>query len=160
MTLGQLIATVIQYGFPALALTVSGWLGVKAARAAAKSQSEGEVAAEKIKAQTATEQVLKGLLEEQRLQFIVPLQEQVNKQGTEIEDLRKSLNTERDQKWDAITYIRSLLAWIGAHISTPMSPLPSAPESIRHHVVRWHTGSPLTATSPPTPDPPPSADQE
>lgn len=153
MTFGDFISAVAQYGLPALAVIVSGWFGLKGVRATARSQSEGEVAAEKIKAQTATEQTLKSLLEDQRTQFIVPLQEAVAKQGSEIEKLKVSLEQERDQKWDAISYIRSLLAWVSLHFSlSSMTPLPVAPESIRHHVDRWHTGSPPTATSPPTPN--------
>lgn len=164
MTFGDFIGVAAQYGLPALAVIVSGWFGLKGIRATARSQSEGEVAAEKIKAQTATEQTLKDLLEEQRTQFIVPLQEAVAKQGGEIEMLKKSLDEERDQKWDALSYIRSLLGWVRANFTdfavAPMTPLPVAPVSIRHHVDRWHTGSPPTTTSPPTPAPPPNPQED
>lgn len=129
-----------QYGLPALAIGISAWFGLKGIRAQAKSQSEGQVAAEKIKAQTATEERLQVMLDTQHKTFIVPLQEKVDKQGIEIESLKESIKKEQDQKWDAISYIRALLAWIGVNISPTMSPLPNAPESIRHHVNGWHFG--------------------
>lgn len=164
MTFGDYIGVAAQYGLPALAVIVSGWFGLKGIRATARSQSEGEVAAEKIKAQTATEQTLKELLEQQRTQFIVPLQEAVARQGGEIEMLKKSLEAERDQKWDALSYIRALLGWVSANFASfavsPMTPLPVAPDSIRHHVDRWHTGGPSTTDSPPTSAPSPNPQED
>lgn len=164
MTFGDYIGVAAQYGLPALAVIISGWFGLKGIRATARSQSEGEVAAEKIKAQTATEQTLKELLEQQRTQFIVPLQEAVARQGGEIEELKRSLDEERDQKWDALSYIRSLLGWVSVNFSnfavSPMTPLPVAPDSIRHHVDRWHTGGPSTTDSAPTSAPSPNPQED
>lgn len=151
------VSALIQFGLPAVALGFSGWLGLKGTRATAKAQTEGQLAAEKIKAQTATEERLASLLEAQRVQFIVPLQEQVNRQGGEIEGLKTSLKVEQDEKWDAIAYIRALLTWASIHLSNSIDPLPKAPASIRRHVGHWHyPASPPTAPSAHSPTEPPT----
>ena len=144
------IGALIQYGFPAGALILSGWLGLKGTRATSRAQTEGQVAAEKIRAQTATEERLASLLEAQRVQFIAPLQEQVNRQGVESEGLKKTLKVEQDEKWDAIAYIRALLTWASAYLPGVIESLPDAPVSIRRHVSYWsYPASPPSATEPP-----------
>lgn len=159
MTLGEIVGVMAQYGLPALAVGVSAWFGLNGVRTTTKAEAEGQVAAEKIKAQTATEERLTHLLDAQRQQFIVPLQDQVNRQGAEIETLKHSLTKERNEKWDAISYVRELIVWASYHLEHALVGIPTAPDSIRHHVDRWNIGSPPSAPeaySPPTPAEPPT----
>lgn len=51
-----------------------------------------------------------------------------------IDRIEQQITVERDAKWSAIQYIRSLHTWIIAHIPATAGPIPPVPDDLAPHI--------------------------
>ena len=74
------------------------------------------------------------LIRAQTESLIKPLQEQVASLTTKVDELDESLRQTQRRYWKSITYIRTLLTWVGRNLPHGSSTPPDPPEEIQSDI--------------------------
>lgn len=74
--------------------------------------------------------------------LVADLRTEVDRQATRIDRIERQITVERDLRWSAIQYVRTLLAWVSTHV--PAHSPPPVPADLAEHVI--YPTSPPSAT--------------